>query len=80
MRGSEEKRAGTQATKFFVCTYDIFSIKRVNQKFHVATTTAKIFFLPITPTGFCLFGWVFFGLSHCPRRLALHDCSYVCFE
>ena len=41
MRGSEEKRAGTQATKFFVCTYDIFSIKRVNQKFHVATTTAK---------------------------------------
>ena len=41
MRGSEEKRAGTQATKFFVCTYDIFSIKRVTQKFHVATTTAR---------------------------------------
>ena len=41
MRGSEKKRAGTQATKFFACTYDIFSIKRVTQKFHVAATTAR---------------------------------------
>ena len=89
MGGSEKKRAGTQATKFFVCTYDIFSIKRVTRKFHLATTTARkctkksaaqdvLFFLPITSTGFCfcLLLFVvgfFFGRSHCRRRLALHD-------
>ena len=66
MRGSEKKRAGTQATKFFACTYDIFSIKRVTRKFHVAATTARkctkksaanakmfFFFCQVTPTGFC---------------------------
>ena len=42
MSGSEKKkRTGTQATKFFVSTYNIFSIKRVTSKFHVATTMAK---------------------------------------
>ena len=42
MSGSEKKkRTGTQATKFFVSTYNIFSIKRVTSKFQVATTMAE---------------------------------------
>ena len=42
MSGSEKKkRTGTEATKFFVSTYNIFSIKRVTSKFQVATTMAE---------------------------------------
>ena len=37
----KKKQKGIQATKFFVSTYNIFSIKCVMRKFHVATTTKK---------------------------------------
>ena len=37
----KKKKKGIQGTKFFVSTYNIFSIKRVMRKFHVATTTEK---------------------------------------
>ena len=53
-------------TKFFVTTYNIFSIKRVAKKFHVVTTMTKkcrkkgakllwFFFLPLSlPTPFSI--------------------------
>ena len=42
MSGGEKK--GEQEHKrqmFLVSTHDIFSVKRVTRKFHIATTTAK---------------------------------------
>jgi len=43
MSGSEKQKKGEQEHKQqnFGSTYDIFSIKRVTPKFHIATTTAK---------------------------------------
>jgi len=42
MSGSEKKQTGKQNKKeIFVNTDDIFSIKRVTRKFHVATTASK---------------------------------------
>ena len=42
MSGSEKKKANRNTSnKFFVSTYNIFSIKRVTSKFQVATTMAE---------------------------------------
>ena len=85
MRGSKKQEAGTQATKFIVCTYDILSIKRVTRKFHVAATTAakkctksvlhmqRCFFANYTFWFLFVCLFVFFGRPRCRRRLALHD-------
>ena len=68
MSSSEKKEgAGTQATKFFVRKYDIFSMKRVTRKFHVLVIQNNV------QKVCCTCKVCFFLGSHCHRCLALHD-------
>ena len=90
MSGSEKqrkiKRTGTQAVKFFGSTYDIFSIKRVTRKFHIATTTAKKCTKKCAARAKLLFLLFLFWLirpidifcrSRCCSRLASHDFIFL---
>ena len=63
LKGKKNKRVGTRATRFFVNTYDISSIKCVTRKFQVvqhngkeiykkSVLLEKIGFVPIRPVDF----------------------------